>query len=183
MSLKDESFLAFHVSGGTTDCLLCKPSEENVIEISEVGASLDLKAGQLIDRVGLKLGLSFPCGKELDGLSQGCQKSFRARTVIKDGSCCLSGVENQCSAMLSNGEKPEDIAKFCLSSVLAAIRGMELAAKEKYGGLPVLYAGGVMSNTFLRSELKGDNKYFALPEFSCDNAAGMAVFAALKSGK
>lgn len=183
MFLRDEAFIAFHVSGGTTDCLLCKPSEENIIDISEVGTSLDLKAGQLIDRVGLKLGLSFPCGKELDRLSQKSEKRFRTKAVIKDGSCCLSGVENQCSTMLSNGEKPEDTAKFCLFAVLAAIKGMELSATEKFGGLPVLYAGGVMSNTFLRSELTGDNKYFALPEFSCDNAAGMAVFAALKSGK
>ncbi|MDE6833421.1 MAG: peptidase M22, partial [Ruminococcus sp.] len=52
LSLIKENFIAFHVSGGTTDCLLCKPSETDIIDIIQVGTSLDLKAGQLVDRVG-----------------------------------------------------------------------------------------------------------------------------------
>ena len=50
-----------------------------------------------------------------------------------------------------------------------------------YGELPVVYAGGVMSNKIIRSKLEKDfEAYFAEPDFSCDNAAGTAVFSAIR---
>ena len=33
-----KSFIAFHISGGTTDCLLCKPSEKDVLSITQIGS-------------------------------------------------------------------------------------------------------------------------------------------------
>ena len=63
LELIGERFIAFHVSGGTTDCLLVQPDEENILNITEIGTSLDLKAGQAVDRTGVMLGLQFPCGK------------------------------------------------------------------------------------------------------------------------
>ena len=54
-------------------------------------------------------------------------------------------------------------------------------ALEKHGNLPILFAGGVMSNKIIRRQLENKfNSYFAEPAFSCDNAAGTAVYAALK---
>ena len=58
----NQPFIAFHVSGGTTDCLLCEPDKENILSISEISTSLDLNAGQAVDRVGIMLELLFPCG-------------------------------------------------------------------------------------------------------------------------
>ena len=52
---------------------------------------------------------------------------------------------------------------------------------EEYGNLPILYSGGVMSNTFIKERLT--EKYgglFATPEFSSDNAAGVAILTYLK---
>ena len=63
--LLNERFLAFHVSGGTTDLLLC-----DKLNITQIGGTLDLNAGQAIDRCGVALGLSFPCGAEMDTLSK-----------------------------------------------------------------------------------------------------------------
>ena len=52
---------------------------------------------------------------------------------------------------------------------------MERALTE-YPGLPVLYAGGVMSNKLMRKRLSDRfTAYFAEPEFSADNAAGVAL--------
>ena len=68
LDLAGERFIAFHVSGGTTDCLLAEPDEENIVRATELGTSLDLKAGQAVDRVGLMLGLDFPCGRGLKRL-------------------------------------------------------------------------------------------------------------------
>ena len=47
---------------------------------------------------------------------------------------------------------------------------------EKYPNTPVLYAGGVMSNRYLQSRLRGVcDASFAEPAFSADNAAGIAL--------
>ena len=179
--LAERRFIAFHVSGGTTDCLLCEPDRENIINVTEIGTSLDLKAGQAVDRVGLMLGLDFPCGKQLEALAAKSGESFKVKPVLKDGSCCLSGVENQCRAMLEKGAKPEDIALYCLSFIYATAKGMTEFALEKQGTLPVVFAGGVMSDRIIRERLERDfEAYFAEPAFSCDNAAGTAVFAKLK---
>lgn len=184
LEFADERFIAFHVSGGTTDCLLVQPDEENILNITEIGTSLDLKAGQAVDRVGVMLGLRFPCGKQLEELAEKSGQRFRIKPVLKDGSCCLSGVENKCAKMLADGEAPEDIANFCLQYIYSAIRGMTLYALEKHGSLPIVFAGGVMSNKIIRKQLESEfGAYFAEPEFSCDNAAGTAVFAALKLRK
>lgn len=181
LDLAGERFIAFHVSGGTTDCLLVKPDSENVLNITEIGTSLDLKAGQAVDRVGLMLGLDFPCGKALEELARKSGRKFKIKPVLKGGSCCLSGVENKCRKMLDEGESPEDTAMFCLQYVYSAVREMTRHALETHGKMPVVFAGGVMSDRIIRDRLESEfESCFAEPEFSCDNAAGNAVFAALK---
>lgn len=176
-----EKFIAFHVSGGTTDCLLVRYDEENVLSVTEIGTSLDLKAGQAVDRVGLMLGLEFPCGKQLEVLAEKSVKKYRIKPVLKEGSCCLSGLENQCRKMLDSGESPEDTAMYCLQYIYSAVRDMTAYALEKCGRLPIVFAGGVMSDKIIRKQLEADfGGYFAEPEFSCDNAAGTAIFAAVK---
>ena len=178
-----ERFIAFHVSGGTTDCLLCEPDEEDIMKITQIGASLDLKAGQAVDRTGVMLGLSFPCGPELERLAVNADKRFKVKPVIKDGNCCLSGVENKCRTMLDAGEKPENIARYCLDMITATITAMTDHAISLYGELPLLFAGGVMSDKLIREEvlIRYPGSSFAEPEFSCDNASGTAIFGYLKS--
>ena len=100
LELINQPFIAFHVSGGTTDCLLCEPDDELVLKISTIGTSLDLNGGQAVDRVGLMLGLDFPCGIELEKLAEKADKHYKVKAVLKEGNCCLSGVENKCKAML-----------------------------------------------------------------------------------
>ena len=49
------------------------------------------------------------------------------------------------------------------------------ALLEKYGRLPLVYAGGVMSNTIIKNSFTEKyNAVFAEPKFSSDNAAGIA---------
>ena len=172
-------FIAFHVSGGTTDCLYCEPDENELIKVTETASSLDLKAGQLIDRTGLMLGLDFPCGPALEKLAEKSDKSIKAKAVMRNGSCCLSGFENKAQAMLAGGETPENTARFILYAVYSSVSEMTAYAYEKYGKLPVIFAGGVMSNGYIKELLRKrfDNVYFSAPEFSCDNAAGIALYA------
>ena len=179
LDLFRERFIAFHLSGGTTEALLVEPSAERIIRCTKIGGSMDLKAGQAVDRIGVMLGLPFPAGKYLEKLALKSDRKFKIKPVMKGTECCLSGIENKCRKMLENGEKPEDIALFCLKSVEAALCGMTDATLSEYGKLPLVYAGGVMSNCIIRNTI--ENKYggiFAKPEFSSDNAAGIAELAA-----
>ena len=182
LDLVNERFIAFHVSGGTTDCLISEPHGAEVIRLTEAGTSLDLKAGQAVDRVGVMLGLRFPCGAELEELAKAADKSFPVKPVLRDGNCSLSGIENKCRALFDKGESRENIAKFCLDSVGAAIEAMAKAAIEKYGELPVIFAGGVMSDSLIRDMIisRFPQAGFAQPQFSCDNAAGVAIYSYLK---
>ncbi|MCR5121909.1 MAG: peptidase M22 [Ruminococcus sp.] len=183
MVRQKQKFIAFHVSGGTTDMLLCTPDTEGLIGIERIGGSSDLKAGQAVDRCGVMLGLDFPCGKALEELASGCTEKISVRAVVKGMDCSLSGIENKCHKLMEEGADRAYIAAFCLRSVEANISALTEAALKEYGRLPVLYAGGVMSDKLIADRLKERfGAYFAAPEFSCDNAAGTAVYAAFMKG-
>lgn len=179
--LVNKKFIAFHVSGGTTDVLYVTPDEKKIFNIEQIAASLDLKAGQAVDRVGVMLGLSFPAGSELDKLSKLSTKTYKPRPFLRSGSCSFSGVENKCRQMLKNNENRADIANYCITYICTAVEKMTECALEQVGDVPVVYAGGVMSNSVIRTKLT--NKFgghFADPSYSSDNAAGTAYLTYLK---
>lgn len=178
-------FLAFHISGGTTELLHVKRKAVG-FDVAIVGETLDINAGQLIDRAGVLLGLKFPCGMELEKLAaQG--KSAKLHTCIKNGSCNLSGAENKIIQMYNSGETAENIARYAIDFVCETILGMSRYAREAHRSLPILYAGGVMRDNIIRDRLTGEmeNIYFAENELSSDNAVGTAYLGleALKEGR
>ena len=181
LDLLGERFLAFHVSGGTTEAVLAQPDDAEIFRCTLVSQSLDLKAGQAIDRAGVMLGLPFPCGAALEQLAAKSDRVFRVRPTLRDGAPSLSGIENQCRSMLERGEPEEDIAAFCLQSVAAALEAMTEHLLKTYGDLPLLYAGGVMSNAMIRDRFTARfGALFAPPALSADNAAGVAIVGYLK---
>lgn len=183
LDLLKERFIAFHVSGGTTEALIVTPCEEDIIKTEIAARSLDLKGGQAVDRVGKMLGLGFPAGVQLEKLALQTDKKFKITPCIKGTDCSLSGIENKCKDMLLKGYPKEEIASYCIQSILAALDGMTAALLKKYGGLPLVFAGGVMSNAILRKKLTEKyGAFFAEPKYSSDNAAGIAVLAAVKKG-
>ena len=170
-------------SGGTTDCLLVTPDPDEVITCREITSSSDLKAGQAIDRVGVMLGLKFPCGAELEKLALRSAREFKVKASFKDGRCSLSGVENICRRMFEQGEDSRDIALCCIKHIEAAAAAMTEYAIKEVGRLPLVYAGGVMSDGIIREALQSRfDCCFAEPAFSADNACGTAVYAAVKDG-
>lgn len=176
LALIGTPFVAFHLSGGTTECLLVRPGQ-NTFDVELFAKSLDLKAGQLIDRVGGMLGLPFPAGKGLEALSGQCGEQYRVRPVLRGNDCCLSGFENLCAKMCRDGEPPENVARFCLSAVRETVVEMTRRVKAVYNW-PVVYAGGVMSNRMIQNAVKaGFDGFVAEPAFSSDNAAGAAILA------
>lgn len=178
----NQKFLAFHLSGGTTEALLVTPDKDKIIRAQIIAQSLDLKAGQAVDRTGVLLGMNFPCGKELDLLSQKSDRAFKIKPSMKGADCSLSGVENKVKNMIDKGEAKEDIAKFALSFIARTIDAMTENIIGEYGNLPVVFSGGVSSNSLIRNTIENKyNAYFAQPEFSLDNAAGVALYACLKN--
>lgn len=180
---KHKPFIAFHISGGTTDCMLVSFDGE-ALTIKPLSSSKDLKAGQAVDRVGVMLGIDFPCGYELEMLASGSSRHFDTKIRLINGDCSLSGVENKCRDMLSRGEPREDIAAFCLDFVYKTIYEMAEYQIGKLGKLPIIFAGGVMSNALIRKRLESDfdTAYFASRDFSCDNAYGVCLYAAYVKG-
>ena len=180
LDLLDKPHVAFHVSGGTTEALLVN-SDEGYLSTRLIAKTLDLNAGQLIDRVGVMLGLGFPCGKELERLALSCDEPVRVRPTLKGLDCCLSGGENQAKKLRDEGRSDAYIARFAIEYIRAAIGGMSSRIREQYGDLPFVYAGGVMSDSIIRDRLTAESDcLFSLPEYSSDNAAGIAVLASVK---
>lgn len=177
LDLVHERFLAFHVSGGTTEALLVSPDENEIIKCEIAAQSLDLKAGQAIDRIGVMMGLHFPAGAQLDILSQSGKLSAKPHPTLKGADCCLSGLENICKKMYDGGENAENVARFAIEYIYETIAAMSEQLIDKYGKLSFVYAGGVMSNSIISKRLIAKGGIFAAPEFSSDNAAGVAIAA------
>lgn len=179
--LLNERFLAFHISGGTTDLVLCEPDDEMIIKITPISSSSDLKAGQAVDRIGVKMGVPFPAGSGLEKLAEKSDKIYKNKIKLTDGYCSLSGLENKCLKMLENGESQEDTAKFLLCYIADTITAMTEYALGKFGDLPIVFAGGVMSDKIIKDIIISRfEASFAEPEYSCDNAAGIAFLTSLK---
>lgn len=184
LDLINEPFIAFHISGGTTEALLVEPDNDEIVIARIIAQSSDLKAGQAIDRAGVMMGLTFPCGKELDRLSLLSEKEFKIKPSMNGLDCSLSGVENKAKNMFESGEAKQDISKFVLTYISNSIDEMTKRIIDNYGNLPIMFVGGVMSNSLIRKQItKKYNAYFAKPDLSCDNACGIAIYAYLKDKK
>ena len=181
--LLDAPFLAWHLSGGTTELLHVEPVGA-AVHAEKIGGTTDISAGQLLDRTGVLLQLPFPAGKHVDALSRqadGKCKPFRVK--LNGMYFSLSGMENKVKALHAEGESDEEIASFAVRTVADTVLRATKAARERYPGLPVLCSGGVASNSLLREVMA--EAYFAPPEYSRDNAMGIAILAkrALERGE
>ncbi len=175
--LMDKPHLAWHLSGGTTELLLVTPDEVNV-KAEKLGGTSDISAGQLIDRTGVLLGLPFPAGKAVDALYKKADICLEHRVKLNNLTFSLSGMENKVKQLLSEGEKPANIARFTLDTVISVILRATQEAQRQYPGLPVLCSGGVASNSQLRAVMEHIcHALFAPPQYSTDNAMGVAILA------
>ncbi|MDN5307667.1 MAG: hypothetical protein PWP16_1030 [Eubacteriaceae bacterium] len=178
--LKDEAFIAVHFSGGTSEVLWVEKRESG-FDCRILSQSLDLNAGQLIDRIGVLMGLSFPAGRELEKLATTAESSSQkifSMSVI-DGGFHFSGQENQAKLALQKGIPQSVIARQLFENIATTL--VKVIERHKPGkkAAAVLFSGGVMSNEIIKKQievaLKGLNLYFAPGDFSRDNAIGNAL--------
>ena len=175
LDLLDRPFLAWHLSGGTTELLRVEPDGTSV-RAEIVGGTSDISAGQLIDRTGVLLGLQFPAGKALDALYDQADACLDYRVKLQELSFSLSGMENKVKQLAAAGEKPANIARFTLDTVIGVVLRATREAQSRWPGLPVLCSGGVASNRQLRGALEQScQAIFAQPQYATDNAMGTAI--------
>ena len=174
LELMDVPHLAWHLSGGTTELLLVEPMGKD-LSCKRIGGTSDISAGQLIDRTGQLLQLPFPSGKHLDMLSMETDAQDLFKVKCSDMTFSLSGVQNKVSQYYESGRSPADTAGYALRSVSHGVYQATLQAKKAYPGLPVVFSGGVASNSLLRHVMAPLEPVFAEPKYSTDNAIGVAV--------
>ena len=176
LDLMDSPHLAWHLSGGTTELLFVEPSGRSV-HCKRIGGTTDISAGQLIDRTGQLLQLPFPSGKHLDLLSKESSSPNHFKVKCRDLQFSFSGVQNKVSEYYNAGQNAADTASYALLSICYAVLQATKEALHLYPGLPVVFSGGVASNSMLRERLAPLDPIFAAPEFSTDNALGAAIIA------
>ena len=173
--LLDKPHLAWHLSGGTTELLRVEP-EGHTVRAEIVGGTSDIAAGQLIDRAGVLLGLSFPAGKALDALYGEADQSLGYRVKLNGLTFSLSGMENKVKELAEQGGKPADIARFTIDTIMDVLLRATREAQKRWPGLPVLCSGGVASNRQIRDAMeRACGAVFAQPRYATDNALGVAI--------
>lgn len=175
----DEPFLTYHLSGGTTELLMVKKNK-NLFECEIVGGTKDIPAGQFIDRIGVKLGMSFPCGKYLDCSAMNYDgEKPKIKTCVNEGYMNFSGEETRYSRMIEGERDLAKIAYCVMKCISLSIKESIEYAKQHYGVKNVLMVGGVSSSRMLRNEFSDmPGVFFAEPELSTDNAVGVCEIGA-----
>lgn len=176
LDLMEVPHLAWHLSGGTTELLYVVPDGKNIC-CTRIGGTTDISAGQLIDRAGQMLGLPFPAGRHLDELSRGAEDKEVFRVKCSDLEFSLSGVQNKVQQYFEKHADPCETAAYALRCMAQAVCSATENAKRLYPDAPVVFSGGVASNSLLRNRAAAFDAIFAQPQFSTDNAMGTAILA------
>lgn len=189
-SLLDKpGFLAVHFSGGTSELLVVKKAGgQNLLNIEAVAAGFDLHAGQLVDRVGVAMGLPFPAGAALEEMARQYkgEHPLNLPSYVLEEGFSFSGVETRCQQLLKEGVPREALAFAVLRVIANTLEKIIVIHANKTGIKDVLLVGGVMANGIIRERLVkrlehpavGINTYFADSHLSSDNAVGAAALAA-----
>ena len=181
-----DAFLALHLSGGTTELL-----EKRGDTLEMIGGTLDLHAGQLVDRAGVAMGLPFPAGPELEKLALQGHSEGRLGCSMAEGDlrCHFSGAETRVQGWIREGKLPrEDIAREIYDLLSRTVFRMLEAGRKKTGLQQALIAGGVAASPLLRElltarctrVLRGPEPVFGRAEYSGDNAVGVALIGAAR---
>ena len=177
--LDGREFCAFHVSGGTTEVLRVKANKSG-FDSKLVGGTMDLNAGQIIDRVGVFMQLPFPAGPHIERLAlENSKKIPKRKPKISELKVNLSGLENMATKLYSETEDKSLVSAFVLEYIGDALCLLAEGFSEQYGNIPFVFSGGVMSNSLIKNKIRNQfDAAFAEPSMSADNAVGIAYLTA-----
>ncbi len=174
--LMDKPFISVHLSGGTCEILLSK--YENKKFLSDIiGGTKDISAGQLIDRVGVAMGLEFPCGKELEKLALKTDKEIKLPVNTDKSYINFSGIETKTLSLIGK-ENDNELARGVFLSIAKAMTKTLDYCVNEYHTDDILIVGGVVSNSIIKDYLVNNlnaKLHFASVDYSTDNACGIAL--------
>jgi len=183
------TFLAVHLSGGTTEVVCVSPdavmAQSNRLSLKIIGGSQDIHAGQLVDRIGVLLGLEFPAGPQLEMLAAPHRDdAVKIPVSVREATVSFAGSETHVRKLVAKGIAAGAIAAGVELCIAKAVTSMVKYAVANTGITAVLLVGGVMANCFIRNYLVEQLEHrgvatlnFPEPVFSSDNATGAAYFA------
>jgi len=174
-------FICFHLSGGT-----CEILKVNGADIAIIGGSKDISYGQVLDRIGVLLGLPFPCGAEIDNIALAASGGRKVLTGIRvEGlHMNLSGIETQAANIIKAGlavQETAELIKDLLNNIYESLVKLIENAVTATNMNDVLFIGGVSSSRFLYEKINGYfknsgiNIEFGDQRLSADNAVGIAL--------
>ncbi|NGQ94706.1 O-sialoglycoprotein endopeptidase [Brevibacillus sp. SYP-B805] len=180
---RQDRFLAVHLSGGTSELLLCTRRESGYA-IEKIGGTADLHAGQLVDRVGVALGLPFPAGPALEKLARQAAGTFRVPSAVNGLTFSFSGPEASLLRAIEQGNvPPSEIARATEQCIANTLEKVLRTAREQGYPEEILIVGGVAANQYVRERLikrlehpaVRARLFFCDPAYSGDNAYGVAM--------
>ena len=115
---------------------------------------------------------------------QGHIAAALSATGLPGLTCRLSGLANQCTRRLAEGQSAAYVCKYCLLCVGETLVRMANNALAEHPGLPVVFAGGVMSSDLIRTYVTNrvPGAHFVPGKFASDNAIGISILAAEECG-
>lgn len=172
-----DSFIALHVSGGTTDAVSVEMRDGIITGIEQIGGTADIAAGQFIDRIGVMLGLPFPCGPKVEELAKN-GTPVKLRADVRGTEISFSGPESAVRRMIEKGMSCEDAAATVQECIAEVLTKMILNCVDMTGKKDILLSGGVMSNRKITETIKaGTGAEVSERRYASDNACGLAVLA------
>ncbi|SMC58791.1 O-sialoglycoprotein endopeptidase [Sporomusa malonica] len=183
------AFLVVHLSGGTTEIVKVSPdivaTNSGRLSMEILGGSQDIHAGQLVDRIGVLLGLPFPAGAQLEALAApNRDQAVKVPVTVRDASVSFAGPETYIRKLVAQSTDMGGIAASVELCIARAVTAMIKHAVTHTGLAEILLVGGVMANRFIRHYLIEQLEhqgvaqlYFPDNIYSPDNAIGAAYFA------
>lgn len=182
-------FACLVVSGGHTHLVIVKDYGKYEI----VGRTRDDAAGEAFDKVARSIGLGYPGGPKIDKLSrEGNPNAIvfpKARVADAPYDFSFSGLKSAVLNYLNSCKMknidivPADVAASFQKAVIDVLVEHSMHAVKEYGFKKFAIAGGVASNSALRSAMeeacqkRGVAFYYPSPIFCTDNAAMIGVAA------
>jgi N6-L-threonylcarbamoyladenine synthase len=175
------NFLAWHISGGTTELLLVQPIITGGYGIEKIGGSSDLQVGQFVDRVGVALGEGFPAGPYLEKRALLSNINESLPVVTQGLTISFSGPDSAAQRLITSGIDGNEIARKVFNCISKSLLKVTIQATREFKTTQVLMVGGVASNHIIRESLKteglknGIEFLFTTSELSSDNAVGVGL--------
>lgn len=189
LNLNQDNFLGVHLSGGTTEILKCSKHDYKY-STDIISATMDISAGQLLDRLAVSMGYSFPGGKYIDDLASKVsnvkelseiKKRINLNISLKEYGFHFSGIETKLKKYIDIYSN-EVISKLAID-IIGETLVQGIKKMNCYIDSSIIFFGGVASSKVLREYILNNETFinttihFAPSYISSDNALGCAFAA------